>query len=287
MAQGFAISRLLALAFALLLAGCSAAAEDWPEPSPALWHVIAPTGGEGWLFGTVHALPAGVEWRTAALSAALDQSDVLMVEIADSGEGGGTLFAQMSQTPGQPPLFMRVAPEDRAELAALLERTGQSEADFASVETWAAALMLDSGAGGDPANGVDRALIADAATVRAFETRAGQLRLFDQMPPADQSALLANAIDEASAADPQRAIRAWLTGDMAALDLLAREGLLADPSLRETLLTARNAAWLGPIIAAIERGDSPLVAVGAVHMAGTDGLPALLAARGYTVRRVQ
>lgn len=281
------IGRLLALAFALLLAGCSAAAEDWPDPSPALWHVIAPTGEEGWLFGTVHALPAGAEWRTAALSAALDQSDLLMVEIADSGAGGGALFAQMSQTPGQPPLSTRVAPEDRAELAALLERTGQSEADFASVETWAAALMLDNGAGGDPANGVDRALIADAASVRALETRAGQLRMFDGLPPADQSALLTSAIDEASAADPQRAIRAWLVGDMEALGAMAREGLLADPSLRETLLTARNAAWLNPIMTAIERGERPLVAVGAVHMADTDGLPALLAARGYTVHRVQ
>ena len=94
-------------------------------------------------------------------------------------------------------------------------------------------------------------------------------------------------LTEAAAPDPQAPIRAWLVGDMDTLDRLANAGLLANPSLRETLLTARNEAWLGPITAAIDRGERPLVAVGAVHMAGDDGLPAMLAARGYRVERVQ
>ena len=282
------IARALGLLAAItLLAGCAPAAEDWPAPTPALWRVTAPSGQAGWLFGTIHALPDGAEWRTPALDAAAEQSGVLIVEIADPGAGGAELFEQLAHTPGQAPLSSRIPPDQRDELAAVLARNGQTEGDFTTVETWAAALMLDSGAGGDPANGADLALVRGAKNVRALETRAGQLRMFDRLPQQDQAALLASALAEAAAPDPQAGIRAWLAGDMETLDRLANAGLLANASLRQTLLTARNAAWLGPITAAIDRGERPLVAVGAVHMAGADGLPALLAARGYKVTRVQ
>ena len=59
------------------------------------------------------------------------------------------------------------------------------------------------------------------------------------------------------------------------------------PELRQALFVGRNARWSDRIADAIAQGNRPFVAVGAAHMAGPDGLPAMLAARGYTVRRVQ
>ena len=281
------IGRWLGMLAALALAGCNDAEQQWPDPAPALWQVTSPTGETGWLFGTIHALPDGARWRTPELAQALDNSSLLIVEIADAGASDPALFDRLAHTPGQAPLAARLSPQWHDDLAAALAATGQDQSDFADVETWAAALMLSGNRSGDPANGVDKALLADAGARLSLESRAGQLGMFDQLPPEDQIVLLENALDEASAADPLLAVRAWITGDMDTIDRMARAGLLADASLRETLLIARNGAWVGPISAAIDAGQRPVVAVGAVHMAGVDGLPALLAARGYTVERVQ
>ncbi|MFD2579153.1 TraB/GumN family protein [Novosphingobium colocasiae] len=53
------------------------------------------------------------------------------------------------------------------------------------------------------------------------------------------------------------------------------------------LFTGRNKAWTERIIAALKSGRKPFVAVGAAHMAGPEGLPAMLAARGYKVTRIE
>ena len=56
------LPRLLAVGLALLLAACDtqqdAAKED--GPFPALWEIADSEGTvEGWMFGTIHALPDG------------------------------------------------------------------------------------------------------------------------------------------------------------------------------------------------------------------------------------
>jgi uncharacterized protein YbaP (TraB family) len=282
------IGLLLALLLAPLLAGCGTAEGDWPPPSPALWRVTAPSGEQGWLFGTVHALPDGVEWRTPALEQAIDGSGLLVVEIADAGDPAvATLFRRLATTPGQPPLSERVAPGERAALAALAERAGMDDDDFAATESWGAALLLAGAVrAGDPANGVDRALIAQADSVVGLETSAEQFALFDTLSPADQSALLAATAREAAASDPRGLIEAWLTGDLARIEALSEVGLLEHPALRERLLTARNRAWAERVAGIVAQGRRPLVAVGAAHVLGTDGLPALLEARGFAVERL-
>lgn len=282
---------LLSLSLALGLAACQQEpARDWPDPRPALWHVSSDDGAEGWLFGTVHALPDGADWETPLLEAELARAGLLLVEIAGLNDttSASEAFEELAHSPRLPPLLSRVNEARRAEVATLLAASGQSEDAFADVETWAAALMLSgSGRVGDPALGVDRALLRRGPRAEGLEDHRSQLAIFDTLPASEQADLLVAVARETAAADGERALEDWLRGDIAALERRADAGMMGDAELRDALMDGRNRAWSGRIAAAIDGGRKPFVAVGAAHMLGPQGLPALLAARGFRVERIQ
>lgn len=288
----FGARLLLLFAGALWLAGCGAnnSRTDWPPPSPAIWEVTGADGQKGWLFGTVHSLPDGFEWRTPAIDAAFDEAGVLVVEIAALGDGDAAndAFMLRARRPGLPPVSERVAPADRPALRDFMERAGMTDAALAGMESWAAGLLLANGARrNDPGNGVDRALLAQGKPVVGLESFADQYDRFDRLPEKDQADLLVGLAHDADSAQDDTHLVAWLTGDEDALEKQASIGILAYPNLRKALLTDRNRAWLGRIEKLVEGGRKPFVAVGAAHMLGSGGLPKLLAADGYTVRRIR
>jgi uncharacterized protein YbaP (TraB family) len=273
----------------LVLSACSPAAR---KADPALWRVEDGHGQTGWLFGTIHSSDRPLEWRTPKVGAAFDEAGAIMVEVgnlANEAEVAAT-FARLARSEGEPPLSDRIAPNDRPALAALLKKAGRGDGDFAGVDTWAAALTLArAGANDEDArNGVDRSVIAaaDKRPVVELEGAATQLGLFDALPETEQRDLLSAVVVEAAA--PERDLaKSWRTGDMAAIERETRSGLLADPELREVLFTGRNRRWSARIAQAVRSGQKPFVAVGAAHMAGPEGLPAMLAAQGLTVTRIE
>ncbi|MGB7374668.1 TraB/GumN family protein [Pontixanthobacter sp.] len=293
------------LAALLLLPGCGdAPASDQvhsdgnalPAPEPALWEITGEDGNlEGWLFGTIHALPDGVNWRTEKLDQALRRSEALVVEIADldDQQAIARTFYQLALTPDQPVLQDRVSPDRRRKLAALMEQGGFDKGEFQSTETWAAAITFAQLASvGDSENGVDRALIRGfgGGPVIELEGARKQLGIFDRLPEKEQIDLLHAVIDEGAVAqrdDPRKLMVTWLTGNLEQLELENGAGMLADPELREALLVKRNTLWVRRL-RELFAGTGPLmIAVGAAHMTGPDGLPALLGERGYGVTRIQ
>lgn len=282
-----------ALAVLALAAACSRA-PDQPPPSPALWEVTGGHGEHGYLFGTIHALPDGFRWRTSKLDAAFADANTLVVEAEglNSPRRMNAIFERLARSDGLPPLASRVPVGKRALVEQALAAQGLNDEDFAKVETWAAALTLSSAAeAGDSANGVDRALLkrADGKRVVELEGVEPQLRLFDALPEPDQADLLVAVAQEAAAgaSEQRRRTNDWLTGDIAALGRENESGILADPELHEVLLAARTRAWAGKIDSSLRAGAVPFVAVGAAHVIGPDGLAALLAERGYRVKRLQ
>jgi len=77
---------------------------------------------------------------------------------------------------------------------------------------------------------------------------------------------------------------AWRRGDMEKLEKLGISELEKDfPEVYKALLLDRNNAWMPQIEAMARTKEIELVLVGALHLAGRDGLLAQLKARGYKI----
>ncbi|MDG6079555.1 TraB/GumN family protein [Erythrobacter litoralis] len=287
---------LLSLIWAALLFGCGKSSVPLPDDAhPALWEIRTDNGKPvGWLFGTVHALPDGLEWRFPALEKVIEQADTLVVEVSTL-EDGASISAQFAKMGGDEPpslsAIQRIEPALRAEFQKVLNESSLDQSDLDSMESWAAALTLAAvSQTGDTDNGVDRALLRrfDGRPIIELEGAAAQLQIFDSLPESEQIDLLNAVLKEAKHATTttERMTEAWRLGDLETLEQITARGMLADPELRKALLTNRNRLWAAVVGDAIGSGDRPLVAVGAGHMLGPEGLPVLLAEAGYTVVRV-
>lgn len=288
-------SLFASLAFLLLSA---AAPEPAPEARPALWK-IADADTTLYLFGTVHALPRDLDWRTDAFDKAFAAADTLTVEVVPDADPAAMLapMFRLGLSPGLPPLGMRVAEENRPALSELIAKSAVPAEALDQMENWLAALMLLgpslADAGVDPGSGADNILIAEAQTRKlaliGLETAEQQLGYFDQLDEADQAMLLNAVIEDSRTARDlfHQMLDAWSKGDVATLGQVASDEMKATPGLQEALLTRRNARWAEWLRKRLETPGTVLIAVGAAHLAGADSVQDMLKKQGVAVSRVQ
>ena len=111
---------------------------------PAMWQVYD-RDTNIYLFGTVHLLPPGTQWRTSKLDKATREAGTLVVEtIIDekNPQAFAAELARLSVRPGLPPILDRVRPDKREALRAVIAKSGTPEAALNNMETWAAAFAL-------------------------------------------------------------------------------------------------------------------------------------------------
>jgi uncharacterized protein YbaP (TraB family) len=272
------------------------------EAAPAMWRV---TGGasEIYLFGTLHALgPAASAWRTPAYDAAYEKADAVWFEADLGGADPATVGLIVNRYGVDPDRGL----SEKLTAADLRALRGQGDMDrMEHLRPWAAALMLSMqpvlARGAQVERGVDLSVTRQARTggktIKAFETLEDQARMFASLPEPAEVQYLTDVIHERRA-PPRRLTlnpgastleHEWLAGDLARLGPgLVGELAHQNPGLYEALLKRRNLAWADKLAAELAQGSGvELVNVGALHMVGPDGLPALLAARGFKVERVQ
>lgn len=255
-----------------------------------------------YLFGTLHVLHPATRWRTPAYDAVYAKAQVIWFEADLSGADARAVNELINHYGVDPdrPLSQKLSPAD---LLAL-----RREADVAHIDhlrPWAAALMLSMqpalAQGAKVASGADLAVTrlaqADAKPTRYFETIEDQARLFAGLSEPAELRYLTEVIHER--AHPAKSVlgattasmeRQWVNGDLAKLaPTMVGDLARNNPALYDALLKRRNLAWADTLAGELAEGGRKveLVNVGALHMVGPDGLPALLKARGFAVQRVQ
>ena len=281
--------RLLA-AFAAVLALAGPARAD-----PPMW-VVRDADSELVLFGSVHLLPPGLAWRTAALDAALGRAEDLWLELPvdeASQQRGAKLAQQRMLLPKGQTLDGQLSAAGRARLRRIAPGLGLTARQLQPLRPWMAEVTLTVAlaqrAGATSGGGVEQTLTRDpnvTARRRAFETVEQQVALFADAPAKEQAAALEQTMREIEE-DPrsyERLAKAWAASDLAALQAEALDPMRKQsPALFKRLVSDRNRAWTGMIVERLKGSGRTVVVVGAGHLIGRDGLPQRLRALGYRV----
>jgi hypothetical protein len=296
----------LAVAFLAACSGAGTPQAAAPAPAaavtqsgPALWKV-SDADSEVWLFGTIHMLAPNEVWRTPAMEAAFAKSPTFYLEIdlgPDSIAATQATTLRLGLYPEGRTLASDLSAEDQAAFVALATDFGLNPAALGRARPWLASNTLTVEAvkalGYSMESGADVVLYNDAVlkskTIKPLETGPAQITMMAGLPQKAQVLMLRETMRQLNADTNEigAMIAAWRKGDEAALSKLTIDTLkAADPLVYDVLITKRNNAWVPQLEAELKGTGSAFVAVGVGHLIGADGLPTLLAAKGFKVERV-
>jgi uncharacterized protein YbaP (TraB family) len=280
-----ALTAVLALAF-----GAGRAMAD-----PPMWIVHGPKSTMV-LFGSIHLLPVGLEWRPAALDAWLGRTDELWFELPiDSNTDSQA--AELSQTRGMLPqngsLLAKLSPSDAERLRRVSERLNRSVPAIDEMRPWLAevtlSIAMDAADGADASSGVEeqiQAIVPVTVKRRALETAKQQIDFLAGADEQEQIASLSETLREIEdePGDYRRVVDDWLAGNVAALERDALDPQRhASQAMFDRLITDRNRRWAKALKARLKHPGVVVVVVGVGHLVGKEGLPAQLRGMGFEV----
>ena len=279
---------LVAAVLGLAFAGAAAA-------RPPVW-VVRDADSELVLFGSVHILPPGLDWRPPALQAAVRGADDVWFELpidAAAEQETLRLAGQLGLLPPDQSLFKLLPPADAERLLRVAKAYGADPAVLDRMRPWLAEVALSGAAfrraGAEGQDGVEKAVSAEVpptAARRAFETPREQIGILAGGAWDEQVASLAQTLKEMEDTPDEFAalVKAWMAGDLRSLDHEALAPLRkASPQLFRRLVSDRNARWTQVLDQRLKGHGRTVVVVGMGHLIGPDGVPARLRALGYRV----
>jgi uncharacterized protein YbaP (TraB family) len=265
--------------------------------APAMW-TVCDADSTIHLFSTMHFARPDTAWRSPKMAAALMASDKLVLEIVNLDDQA--VAAPLIQKHGldpRHPLTSKLDDEGDALLANAAQASGVQLAQLEPMRPWLGATVLAFApmqkAGYDPMLAVDLALRAEAKAagkpITGLETIEQQLKFFADMPADAELDLLEKSLEDFDQAQAlfDRMAAAYVAGDEAALDTLLTEQLKANHrAMHKVMLVDCNHDWVRQIEQELVGSGEVFIAVGAAHLVGEEGVPALLKAKGLKVERV-
>jgi uncharacterized protein YbaP (TraB family) len=286
---------LLALATLAALHGGVARAAPPRFERGRLWRVEGKSAqAPSWIFGTIHVADPRVLDLLPAAERAFAAARLYAFEAAPGLEATGLLLEA-----GVAPSGERVQDGlTAAEMLALAAAAPQVPAALlGSLKPWAALINLTAPSTGTE-DTLDARLLARAAARRmpgfGLELPEEQIEAFESIPLEVQWRLLRHALAQRGQLQAliEPSIRAWLSGDLAALHALQARAAGGDAQLaldyavlNRKLVIDRSAVMAHRLFLPLRRGGV-FVAVGALHLYGERSLLAELEAQGHRVRRV-
>jgi len=290
------VARTLVIAV-LACAALAAGAGAPPRDIGHLWRISRPGVPDSFVLGTIHVADARVATPHAAVLDALARSRTLAVELVPEAADGRLLELEMLDDDAR--LSQLIGPELFAALASELAPRGVAPERLDRMKPWAAMMRLGAArqVQGDGIS-LDTELLIAARTrrikVQPLELLEEQIAAFDTIPLASQVALLCHAIlhRDALARSLEPTIAAWRRGDIAALEALSGAIYDAEPGMGEHRgqmmknIVANRTVLMHHRLQLPLREGRVFVAIGAMHLAGRQGLLALLRADGYRLTPV-
>jgi uncharacterized protein YbaP (TraB family) len=250
-----------------------------------------------YLLGSVHVLRPGDSALPAAAERAFDDAEQLVMEIDldDPGSDPLSMIAQMQQAAMLPTgqTLRGVLGNDFESINLQAQKSGLDLEMLDAFAPWFVAIaLLDlelAKRGFSPEFGIEQTLAARAIEehkpIEGLETAAQQFQMLADMPLPQQKRFLVMTLDESAQLDAELEdlLRAWRSGDTAALAQLLAGEYEEFPDLYRRLTVERNRAWIGYLARLLDDRDDYLVVVGALHLVGPESVVDLLRQRGYEV----
>ena len=291
--------RIIGMGFPLLLLFVffAVAGEARAQDKSFLWRVQSDKSNI-YILGSVHFLKKENYPLNKTIEKAFDSTQKLVLEIDLKSEDAGAIQGvALEKGINRDRTFQQnVSPETYSLAEKRAQELGIDIRALSPLKSWVVALTMTAlqlqKLGFDPNYGVDRYLaeraVKSGKTMVGLETAAFQIGLIDQLPERDQESMLRQSLKEMDLLDRglDQIVRAWSTGDVSTLEGLLLSGKREYPAVHQTIIVDRNRRWLPRIEKMIEQGESALIAVGAAHLVGKDGVIELLRARGYTVEQM-
>lgn len=306
-ARNLRMRPLPVLLIAALLAFVAPAvrAREPAPPVPLLWKV-SDADNALYLLGSFHLLRPEDYPLSPDIDRALQDAETVLFEVQpdDMGSpraGQVMLMAALRRDGGtlDGELPAGLAERLDAWLATRSERMaaqGIAPETLQRMDAWFVGLIVAqqqlSEAGMQPELGLDRHLAGRAAEAGrpagGLETLEQVIGALDGLSQPVQHQMLSESLDEAQGGEASRLHASWRRGDLSALEAEAREMHRRYPELYRRINVERNDAWLQQLRRRLDGPgtDDTLVVVGALHLAGPDGLLARLKTAGYRVERI-